>query len=99
MVSNMAQQQTPEGYKKTEVGVIPDDWKVETIAELTSDVGDGIHSTPVYSCSGAYYFVNGNNIVNGSIRVAEDTKRVDEKEFKKHQKNVTGHSRPLFSSR
>jgi type I restriction enzyme S subunit len=89
VVSSLTQQQVPEGYQQTEVGLIPSGWDVKTIGDLTSDVGDGIHSTPVYSSSGAYYFVNGNNIVKGAIRVTDDTKRVDENEFKKHKKSLS----------
>jgi type I restriction enzyme S subunit len=89
VVSSLTQQQVQEGYQQTEVGLIPSGWDVKTIGDLTSDVGDGIHSTPVYSSSGAYYFVNGNNIVKGAIRVTDDTKRVDENEFKKHKKSLS----------
>jgi hypothetical protein len=42
-------QDVPPGYKRTEVGVIPEDWDVCEISALTSEVGDGIHSTPIYS--------------------------------------------------
>ena len=36
MVSNVTQQQVLEGYKQTEIGVIPDDWGVEKVASLCS---------------------------------------------------------------
>jgi type I restriction enzyme S subunit len=88
-VSGVIDQQVPEGYKLTEVGVIPRDWHVKTIGEVTTDIGDGIHATPEYSSSGEYYFVNGNNISNGSIIVTEGTKKVDESEFQKHKKSLS----------
>ena len=34
-MSNLAQQQVPEGYKQTEVGVIPSDWSVKKISDLS----------------------------------------------------------------
>jgi len=88
-VVSRVEKQISEGYKQTKVGIIPEEWDIKTIGDLTSDVGDGIHSTPVYSSTGTYYFVNGNNIVNGSIKVTDDTKRVDEKEFQKHKKGLS----------
>lgn len=96
MVSVMTQQQIPEGYKQTEVGVIPEDWGIQTIDALTSIVGDGIHATPIYSSSGEYYFINGNNIDNGKITVTENTKRVDSIEYAKHKKLLT--DRTIFLS-
>jgi type I restriction enzyme S subunit len=39
VVSGIVQQQVPEGYQRTEVGVIPESWrliKLDNIAELTS---------------------------------------------------------------
>jgi len=90
------QQQVPDGYKQTEVGVIPEDWKLLTIDDLTTIVGDGIHATPVYSLSGEYYFINGNNIDKGSITVTGDTKRVDLAEYHKHKKDLS--NRTIFLS-
>ena len=54
----------PAGYKKTEVGIIPNDWSVENLKNLTSRIGDGIHSTPKFCENGNYFFVNGNNLAN-----------------------------------
>jgi type I restriction enzyme S subunit len=90
------QNKIPEGYIKTEVGVIPVDWAVRTIDDLTSIVGDGIHATPVYSSSGKHYFINGNNIVNGKITLTENTKKVALAEYIKHKKVLT--DRTIFLS-
>lgn len=84
--------QVPERYKKTEVGVIPDDWDVVLISELTSEVGDGIHSTPIYSSKGDYHFINGNNLVDGEIVISQDTKKADLLEFKKYKKFLNDRS-------
>jgi type I restriction enzyme S subunit len=78
----------PEGYKQTEIGVVPDDWDVVFINDVSTLIGDGIHSTPVYDSNGAYYFVNGNNIDNGSLRFTENTNRVSEAEYNKHKKKI-----------
>jgi len=88
--------QTPPGYKQTEVGVIPEDWDAVPLGTVTSDIGDGIHATPVYSSTGEYYFINGNNLRDGYIVVTEETKTVEHSEFKKHRKDL-GDSSILMS--
>ena len=38
----------PEGYKMSEVGVIPEEWDLQLLETITTEIGDGIHSTPQY---------------------------------------------------
>jgi type I restriction enzyme S subunit len=92
----MEQQTLPDGYKQTEVGVIPDDWTIVSIDDVSTLIGDGIHSTPVYESNGAYYFVNGNNISKGKLRFTENTNRVSQVEYKNHKKKLS--ERTLFLS-
>ena len=75
-----------EGYKQTEVGVIPISWNIRSLESITTRIGDGLHGTPVYSVNGGYYFINGNNLRNGKMIATDDTKSVDSSEFKKHEK-------------
>ena len=77
-----------QNYKQTEVGLIPEDWEVKSLDELTVRVGDGIHSTPKYTENGDYLFINGNNLVNGKIIITNDTKNVDISEQKKHSREL-----------
>ena len=65
---------------------IPDSWKWVRLQELTSVLGDGIHGTPMFSETGNYYFINGNNLSNGKIELKDDTKKVDLTEYEKHIK-------------
>ena len=58
------------------------------LSEITSKIGDGIHSTPYYSDTGIFPFINGNNLVNGKIHFDQSTKRVDKNEFEKHNTNL-----------
>jgi type I restriction enzyme S subunit len=81
-----------EGYKQTDAGVIPEDWSVAPLSAITSEIGDGIHATPIYSSNGNYFFINGNNIRGGRIVITDDTKAVNESEFKKHHKNLNNRS-------
>ena len=62
------------------------EWKEILLPEITTKIGDGLHGTPVYDNNGDYYFINGNNLVNGKIIIKEDTKRLSESEFQKHAK-------------
>ena len=48
----------PQGYKQTELGIIPKDWEVKTIASLGNIVGGGTPSTiiPAYWDGGIQWF-------------------------------------------
>ncbi|MDA3800379.1 MAG: restriction endonuclease subunit S [Kiritimatiellae bacterium] len=63
-------------------------WKEKTFEELSSKIGDGLHGTPKYDSSGNYFFINGNNLNDGVIEIKENTKRVNEIEYKKHCKQL-----------
>jgi type I restriction enzyme S subunit len=84
--------QLPKGYKQTEVGVIPEDWDVIRLAQLTSGIGDGIHSTPEYVKSSGYHFINGNNLVDGTILITDSTMCVSEAEWRKLRKDLSGYT-------
>ncbi|NLG17610.1 MAG: hypothetical protein GX556_09805 [Fibrobacter sp.] len=85
-----------KGYKKTELGIIPVDWDVLLLQKITTDIGDGLHGTPIYSPNGSYFFINGNNLSNGKLIISEETKKVDHLEFVKHQRNLS--SRTILMS-
>ncbi|MBO4491475.1 MAG: restriction endonuclease subunit S [Lentisphaeria bacterium] len=59
-------------------------WSAAPLKDLTTDLGDGIHGTPLYDSSGDYYFINGNNLERGKIVFREKTKRVSISEAKKY---------------
>lgn len=62
------------------------EWKKKRLEEISEKIGDGLHGTPKYTDNANYYFVNGNNFVNGVIQFKDSTRTVDLVEFKKHQK-------------
>ena len=64
---------------------IPEDWEVKKLNEITNKIGDGIHSTPEYVEHSEYYFINGNNLINGKITYFENTKNVSKEEFLKYE--------------
>ncbi len=79
---------TPQKYKQTELGSIPEDWEVKKLGDICSRIGDGIHSTPQYNDAGDYFFVNGNNLKDGQIIISDDTKKVSKDEFSIHKREL-----------
>jgi type I restriction enzyme S subunit len=68
---------------------IPKNWRWCRLNDIISILGDGLHGTPNYDTKGDYFFVNGNNLINGKIEVKENTKRVSEMEYLRHRKTLT----------
>ncbi|AEP29713.1 restriction endonuclease subunit S [Brumicola nitratireducens] len=66
------------------LGEVPKHWELPKLIHHTSRIGDGLHSTPKYQDNTGYYFVNGNNLVNGHIWVGATAKEVPEEEYKNH---------------
>ena len=58
------------------------------LEDITDKIGDGIHGTPEYDDNGEFYFVNGNNLVDGDIVFKNDTKRINEEQYLKHKRNL-----------
>jgi type I restriction enzyme, S subunit len=57
---------------------IPEHWIIDKLAKLTTAVGDGLHGTPRYVDQSDYHFINGNNLVDGSISIDDHTRCVDQ---------------------
>ncbi len=76
------------GYKQTEIGMIPEDWDVKPLVEISTEIGDGIHTTPEYVHSSAFFFINGNNLVDGKIAILENTMCISEPEYRRLRKNL-----------
>ncbi len=64
------------------------EWEKKTLGEVTSKIGDGLHGTPIYSSNTGFYFINGNNLINGVICINENTKEVDYDIFKGNDKSL-----------
>lgn len=65
------------------------DWERRKLGEVCSEIGDGLHSAPEYDDNGKYFFINGNNLINGHIVInSNETKRVSENTFKKNNKQL-----------
>lgn len=81
-------EEAPELYKESKLGWIPNEWDEKPLEELTTQIGDGIHTTPKYSENTDYYFINGNNLSEGEIKISDTALCVSEEEFKKHFKEL-----------
>jgi len=69
----------PEGYKMSEVGVIPEDWEVKTLGEKTTKIGSGITPTggeKVYKREGRP-FLRSQNVGWGNL-ILEDIAFIDD---------------------
>ena len=64
------------------------EWEVKKLGEIAEKIGDGLHGTPSYTDESNYYFINGNNLINGKIEITENTKKIDAKTFLKNDKNL-----------
>lgn len=58
------------------------------LGDYIDSYGDGIHGTPIYDDNGEYYFINGNNLINGEIYIDKNTLRISEKEYKRIKRNL-----------
>jgi len=66
------------------LGDIPQHWRASRLSQLSTRIGDGLHGTPQYVDQSPYYFINGNNLVHGEIRLKSSTRCVSEDEFRKY---------------
>lgn len=67
------------------LGEVPAHWRVMKLVHLSKKIGDGLHGTPQYIENSEFFFINGNNIANGSILITESTRCVSQGEFEKYK--------------
>ena len=63
------------------MGNIPSHWNVDKLSRLCIRIGDGLHGTPEYLDKSGIYFINGNNLVNGEIKIFDSTREIEEKSY------------------
>ena len=77
-------------FRRGEVDI--SEWKIVALKDVVTKLGDGLHGTPVYDSNGEYFFINGNNLVNGKIVIKENTQRVSQSEYLKYKKELNRNS-------
>ena len=63
-----------------------------TLGEMSDRIGDGLHGTPAYSENGEYFFINGNNLLDGEIIFNEKTKSCSKFEYDKYKKDLSNNT-------
>lgn len=66
------------------LGKVPEHWGTPKLFHVSTRIGDGLHSTPLYEDGTGYFFVNGNNLTNGVITIGATAKEVPLKEYQNH---------------
>ena len=60
--------------------------------EIADKISDGIHSTPKYDVNGKYFFINGNNLINGQIEITPSTKKIAYDQYLLHKSDLNNQS-------
>jgi type I restriction enzyme S subunit len=63
------------------LGDVPEHWTITKLDRQCTKIGDGLHGTPTYVDRSGIHFINGNNLVDGGIRITESTKCVSAEEM------------------
>ena len=69
-----------EGYKHTEVGVIPEDWEVKTAGEICLKIQDGTHFSPSIG-GNDYFYITSKNVGHGIFNLS-NAERIDTSQHK-----------------
>ena len=64
-------------------------WKTSPLDSLCDGIGDGLHGTPEYTENGEYSFINGNNLIDGSIVITSATKKVNRQVYEENFINIS----------
>jgi type I restriction enzyme S subunit len=70
------------------LGDVPEHWKIEKLSSHTLSIGDGLHGTPKYVEESPFHFINGNNLINGIIKITSSTNCIDRDQFEKYKINL-----------
>lgn len=63
-----------DGYKKTDVGIIPSQWKVQKIKNITNFHKQGYYTQEAYSSNGKYLLLRGTDMQNPNIDLSTTPK-------------------------
>jgi len=67
------------------LGDVPEHWGIEKISSHTISIGDGLHGTPKYVENSPFYFINGNNLIDGVVKITTSTNCIDIDQFEKYK--------------
>lgn len=69
-----------------------EEWERKKMEDLTEKIGDGLHGTPKYTANTGFYFINGNNLIDGKVFITENTKEISQDVFEANEKGLTKNS-------
>ena len=61
------------------------EYKKVTLADITTELSDGLHAAPIFCIGGDYIFVNAKNLVNGRIVDVDKEKKTSYEEYLKYR--------------
>lgn len=79
-------EQAPELYKETELGWIPKDWKIDTLASFTQFIKDGTHGTHKDVQNGIP-LLSAKDIREEKVFIEEDCRKISLNDYKQIHKN------------
>lgn len=59
-----------KSFKQTEIGIIPEDWNVDLLNNISLKITDGEHATPIREKAG-FFLLSARNILNGRIDLTD----------------------------
>ena len=78
----------PEITEEEKPFEIPESWEWVRLENVASSIGDGLHGTPKYDKNGEIPFINGSNLKNDKITITDNTKYINDEEYRKIYVNL-----------
>ena len=75
-------------FVESELGLIPEGWRVGRLGQVTSNITDGVHNTVKDVANGGFYLLSCKNIKGGIIAKGDDERTIDEETFIKLRKRT-----------
>lgn len=75
-------------FVDSELGPIPEGWRVGTLGEIASNVTDGVHNSVKDDASSSYYLLSCKNIKGGKLTIDNKERTISEDTFKQLRKRT-----------
>ena len=72
----------------SELGPIPQDWKVYTLKDVCKSITDGVHNSVNDDSNGPFYLLSCKNIKGGILSIGNNERRINEETFTKLRKRT-----------
>ena len=75
-------------FVESELGLIPEGWKVGKLDQVTCNITDGVHNTVKDVANGGFYLLSCKNIKGGIITIGDHERTIDGETFNKLRKRT-----------